>query len=98
MKPHKHCELIHAYAEGAEIQRLYSDGSWHDIEHPQFLPGNTYRIKPRTVKREGWVNIGKFHEGYFTMSSGEVFGSEKAALRYAAGSITTVKVEWEEEE
>lgn len=53
-KRHKHADLIHAWAEGAEIE-WSPDGfdwylcytcSWHE---------NFYRIKPKLVKKWKWV-------------------------------------------
>lgn len=49
MKPHKHAELIKAWADGAEIQISVSKGElWEDAQ-PNFLVWNDeyqYRIKP----------------------------------------------------
>ena len=46
--PHKHKELIHAWAEGATIQSLTYSVKWEDC--PMNLPAwdedTTYRIKP----------------------------------------------------
>ena len=47
-KPHKHAELIKAWADGAEIQ-FKSGGIWHDYsegDSPIWYPDNEYRIKP----------------------------------------------------
>lgn len=50
MKPHKHAELIKAWADGAEIQ-VSIDGNkpWHDFENnesPSWSTEYEYRIKP----------------------------------------------------
>ena len=58
MKPHKHAELIKAWADGAKIQR-YSDKpecsqvpvqgyfpKWIEESTPQWLRNAEYRIKP----------------------------------------------------
>lgn len=47
MKPHKHCELIKAWADGAEIQ-MYSKTfrDWIDHQEPHWNPDYEYRIKP----------------------------------------------------
>lgn len=54
MKPHKHCELIKAWAEGAQIQikRYVNEWSkdevrWEDQETPTWGKDREYRIKPR---------------------------------------------------
>ena len=48
-KPHKHSELIKAWANGAEIQ-IKRDGHahWEDIDHPIWRTDAIYRIKPET--------------------------------------------------
>jgi hypothetical protein len=45
--PHKHAELIKAWADGADIQR-YSEGGvcWVDLKRPVWDSSNGYRIKP----------------------------------------------------
>lgn len=42
---HKHADLIHAWAEGADIQYRFKD-EWNDIENPSFIDCFEYRIKP----------------------------------------------------
>ena len=48
MKPHKHAELIKAWADGAEIQIKYNDGwcDWCIGSSPNWLDDEEYRIKP----------------------------------------------------
>ncbi len=48
-KPHKHCELIKAWADGAKIEsRFCNDDEWAFDEYPNFYShGNwEYRTKP----------------------------------------------------
>jgi hypothetical protein len=46
MKPHKHAELIKAWADGAEIQYKLN-GVWYDGFHDMsWLDNYEYRIKP----------------------------------------------------
>lgn len=45
-KPHKHAKLIHAYADGAEIQLQNSIGEWMDEKYPTWNLSAVYRIKP----------------------------------------------------
>lgn len=55
-KRHKHADLIHAWAEGAEIEFLNADDKWVDVQgHPSWLSGVDYRIKPKLVKKWKWV-------------------------------------------
>ena len=46
-KPHKHAELIKAWADGAVIQ-LSCDDEWLDCHCnlPKWKEGNAYRVKP----------------------------------------------------
>ena len=47
-KPHKHAELIKAWAGGAEIQMLdILTGKWVDIPNPAWYTDKEYRIKPK---------------------------------------------------
>ena len=46
MKPHKHSELIKAWADGAEIQLRFQE-AWTDCPLPQWFPDAEYRIKPQ---------------------------------------------------
>ena len=59
MKPHKHAELIKAWADGATIQYKYTEDEWVDAPQSILCWSDTYvyRIKPeskpdvvRTVK------------------------------------------------
>jgi hypothetical protein len=47
MKPHKHAELIKAWADGAEIQYKQIGGEWI-TEEPLWCEEYEYRIKPET--------------------------------------------------
>ena len=50
-KPHKHADLIKAWADGAEIQYHYGDYGWIDTSYPQWWEFNNYRIKPKEQKK-----------------------------------------------
>ena len=43
--PHKHADVIKAWADGAEIQAK-SDNVWLDCRNPEWWPNAEYRIKP----------------------------------------------------
>lgn len=46
-KPHKHADLIKAWADGAEIQYLHAGSSeWETITHLNWSGDGDYRIKP----------------------------------------------------
>lgn len=49
MKPHKHAELIKAWADGAEIERLWigtHERAWLIDNEPDWNEFDEYRIKP----------------------------------------------------
>lgn len=101
MAKHIHAELIHAWADGAEIEFKNDEDKWIDID-PTWNVNREYRIKPRIVKREGRVNIyptESILEG-FIASSGHVFSSFKRAVEVddKPKRLATVIIEWEEEE
>lgn len=100
MKPRKHSELIKAWADGHEIQFKNDFGCWQKVDLPLWEEDVEYRIKPRMIKREGWVNLyksstGMAQAGYLIY---ETIIEADEASKADARLITTVKVEWEEEE
>ena len=56
MRRHKHADVIHAWAEGAELQ-FYNKPfeRWETAKQPGFLESTLYRIKPK--EPEWWENI-----------------------------------------
>ena len=51
--PHKHADLIIAWAKGAVIQvRVGNTSRWSDIKQPCWDEFNVYRIKPTKSKQE----------------------------------------------
>jgi len=47
--PHKHAELIKAWADGAQIQVKYETApEWKDITYPKWTEGLEYRVKPES--------------------------------------------------
>ena len=100
MARHKHADVIHAWADGAVIQQFCGDGWYDDSDTPNWFEDAEYRIKPRTVKREGWVNIYRAPGVEFPSTVCCVHPSEEAAKAFAgSGTVASrIKVEWEEEE
>lgn len=47
-KPHKHAELIKAWADGEKIQYRFND-TWINIDEPKWDVTKKYRIKPEKV-------------------------------------------------
>lgn len=61
-KPHPHADLVHAWADGAEIELMCMDGEWIDDPMPVFHYHMKYRIKPaKREARRWWVGI--FNDG-----------------------------------
>ena len=73
MARHVHADVIHAWADGAEVQRFYvEDGraSWKDQFMPDFNPAHKYRIKPKVLRTKRYLyeigcgfKAGIIHEG-----------------------------------
>lgn len=76
-KRHKHADLIHAWAEGAEIQFLNAEDKWMDVQgYPSWLSGGQYRIKPKLVKKWKWV-IGHIRTGEMLVTEDYYQSEEK---------------------
>ena len=55
MKPHKHCEVIKAWADGARIEyRKFSHETWKILSHPVWNEDNEYRVAERRMYRLGF--------------------------------------------
>jgi hypothetical protein len=69
MKPHKHAELIKAWADGAIIQYYSHDDEWFDVikNSPSWKEDQKYRIKPKSKpnfieifwseKQKCWIEV-----------------------------------------
>ncbi len=49
LTPHKHAEMIKAWADGKTIQGYSRGGDWLDIKYPSWEEGAKYRVKPTPV-------------------------------------------------
>lgn len=56
MKPHKHAELIKAWADGAGIE-CRDSGVWYHAKDPRWQEDIEYRIKPQAKPDEDWICI-----------------------------------------
>lgn len=89
-QPHKHRDVIIAWANGAQIQFLDGDKWINCHDHaPRWHEEMRYRVKPKIVKREGWVNVYRRHIHET---------KDQADASSAPGKITCIRIEWEEEE
>jgi hypothetical protein len=105
MARHKHYDVIIAWANGKEIQRQDEQG-WFDWDNslglmPHFDFGN-WRIKPKTIKKEGWVNIAPSRTDFDDELAGYLSHAyrtkEEADASKGLRSVATIRIEWEEEE
>lgn len=67
-QPHKHCDLIKAWADGAEIQFRNHDGDHFKdcIATPCWEPETDYRIKPEPKPDViAYIGIDKFQGGNY---------------------------------
>ena len=97
---HKHADVIIAWANGEEIEFRHSvSNEWEPVSPPTRLwkEEYEYRVKPKIVKKEGWVNVYSALSGY---PMAQVFDTEKEAMN-AEDPLklrkATVRIEWEEE-
>jgi hypothetical protein len=67
-KPHKHADLIKAWADGAKIQVfITSSGEWANA-NPSWDPNSCYRVKPEPVVKKAYMhydNIQRLVTGRF---------------------------------
>ena len=60
-KPHVHCELIRAWADGAEVDRYCTDlYEWQPVLYPTWRVHDDYRIRPNKTDKE--LQIEKLEE------------------------------------
>jgi phage major head subunit gpT-like protein len=55
MKPHKHADLIKAWADGVEIE-CWDGKKWFEVNHPIWIEHNQFRIKPEIKPNNGKLN------------------------------------------
>ena len=96
MARHKHYDCIVAWAAGEEIQcRLGDENEWGDVKDPVWAERNQYRIKPKIVKREGWVALFN-NERDFPSCCG-IYETEELCREINGNTAKVVRIEWEEE-
>jgi hypothetical protein len=88
---HKHADVIIAWANGEEIE-LWGGDEWVPwlVKKPPHYLDHSYRIKPKRIKKEGWVNV---YRNDLTMHDTK----EKADECASALRVACVRIEWEEE-
>ena len=91
-QPHKHRDVIIAWANGAQIQ-FFDVDEWIDCHEggPRWHEEKRYRVKPKIVKREGWVNVYDYYDASLWTSK------EQADCKASANRKACIRIEWEEE-
>lgn len=56
-KPHKHAEVIKAWADGATIQLKRSIGDWVDVPEPEWVEHLEYRVAAREFEAGKWYPV-----------------------------------------
>jgi len=88
---HKHYDVIVAWAAGEEIEYQTALGVWKPTCGPPLNEFETFRIKPKRVKKEGWVNV-------YGPSSACICPTKETADKHAAPHRKAcIRIEWEEE-
>jgi len=63
---HKHCDIIKAWADGAEIEYFHTGcQQWFKAPSPQWNEDTEYRIKPKEEFLKYKVALFKFPDGEF---------------------------------
>jgi hypothetical protein len=92
--PHKHRDVIIAWANGEAIEYLDSAKQWYPFtaKYPPYDDTMTYRIKPKRVKKEGWVAV---YGGNFT--SERIHQTRAECMAKCPNAIVYIRIEWEGE-
>ena len=104
MPRHKHADVIIAWANGETVQQFNGeDGEtayWVEWNNacgitPAFDYGR-WRIKPKIVKREGWVNV--YKSSVCTALVSDAYPSKESAdINKSPDRLACIRIEWEEE-
>jgi hypothetical protein len=83
---HKHADLIHAWADGAQIQGKSEYVDWKDLRYPNWSEDWQYRIKPEPKPDvvqmcEVSISFASFTSGYPTVQF--TFDGETGKLKSA---------------
>ena len=86
---HKHADLIHAWADGAQIQsRNDISGCWEDNRLPMWAQDTMYRIKPEPVPDE----VQEYLALRTTFISGSIMKNLRLTFDGASGVLKSAEV------
>ena len=94
-KPHKHAEIIKAWADGAEIEVRHSyPSSWWPTTTPTWDRCYEYRVK---VKEEVLITRVTLHNGsltypYLSTNSDPTYDQKNLKLTFTDGKLTAAEV------
>jgi hypothetical protein len=98
---HRHYDVIVAWAAGEEVE-YWSDSSekWYPcVGDVIFRDHFQYRIKPKLVKKEGWMNVYDTDSSNVVAWVSHVYPTERDAMHCAyPGRKACIRITWEEEE
>lgn len=92
---HKHYDVIVAWAAGEEIELLNDCMEWKAVPpDPLWVDHWEYRIKPKTVKKEKWLNI---YKDFFMCHFDSKELADKSEEFSTYKRVACIRIEWEEE-
>ena len=93
MKPHKHAELIKAWADGAVIEECIK-GQWFEVPYPEWYEQYEFRIKPEQ-KPDVVRELAVFHskdEGLFMSEKQHFMANLKLTFDGETGELKSAEV------
>jgi hypothetical protein len=93
---HKHAELIHAWADGAEIQ-IYSKelDNWINLDKPTWDFDGEYRIKPEEKKPVvRWLWATKHMKSPEAWRQSSLFMTAEELAEEYPDVVSSVRLEW----
>lgn len=93
-KPHKHAEIIKAWADGAEVEfRAHFVERWQDASYPTWHSHYEYRVK---VKEEVLITRVTLHKGslaypYLSTNSNPTYDQKNLKLTFTDGKLTAAE-------
>ena len=94
--PHKHAEVIKAWADGAEIQCKSAGGKWQTLgTTPYWVLACEYRVKPQMVKYRRFLWVSPYSKQVLTVHEDE---QKREPRETWVNFIRWIDTEWQEVE